>query len=184
MLSFLLSIADESNHGKITYLYNNYHDDMIKLAKGRLKSYGCANYEIDAEDVVQGSFLNILKYIDTVDFDSPKKELRSYVLTIVANESGKLVKEYKKIDIADDIEKNSSDDDFFERLEIKEKYRLVMSLIKSMDEKYGITLLYFYHEDMSVKDIANIMGIPSKTVYTRLERGKRILLEMLEGREK
>jgi len=49
----LLSITDESNHGKITYLYNNYHDDMIRLAKSRLKKHGCTNYEFDAEDIVQ-----------------------------------------------------------------------------------------------------------------------------------
>ncbi|MBO5023371.1 MAG: RNA polymerase sigma factor [Clostridia bacterium] len=182
MLSFLLSIADASNHGKITYLYNNYHDDMMRLAKDRLKNHGCDNYEIDAEDVVQGSFLNILKYIDSVNFDLPKKELRSYVLTIVLNESGKLAKEYEKFDFTEGPETNCSDEDFFEKLEIKEKYLLVMSLIKRMDEKYGITLLYYYHEDMSVKNISKIMGISSKTVYKRLERGKLMLLEMLEGR--
>ena len=182
MLSFLLSIADASNHGKITYLYNNYHDDMMRLAKDRLKNHGCANYEIDAEDVVQGSFLNILKYIDSVNFDLSKKELRSYVLTIVLNESGKLAEEYEKFDITENPETNCSDEDFFEKLEIKEKYLLVMSLIKRMDEKYGITLLYYYHEDMSVKNISKIMGISSKTVYKRLERGKLMLLELLEGR--
>ena len=182
MLAFLLSIADEIDYGKITYLYNNFHDDMIKFAKCRLKKYGYSNYETDAEDVVQSSFLNILKYINTVNFELSKKGLQSYVLTIVLNEIGKLSREYEKFDFPEELETNYSEDCFFEMLEIKEKYLLVMSLIKRMDEKYGITLLYYYREDMSVKNIAKLMGISSKTVYKRLERGKVILLEMLEGR--
>ena len=50
-----------------------------------------------------------------------------------------------------------------------------------MDEKYSIALLYHYCEDMSVKEIAELMGLPEQTVYTRLTRGKRILLDMMGG---
>ena len=49
-----------------------------------------------------------------------------------------------------------------------------------MDEKYSITLMYRYSSSMSVKEIADLMGISEKTVYTRISRGKQKLLEMLE----
>ena len=68
MLQFLLSIADEKDHAKIEYLYNRYHEDMIRFARYRLRQKKMPNYELDAEDAVQNAFLKITKYIDKVDF--------------------------------------------------------------------------------------------------------------------
>jgi DNA-directed RNA polymerase specialized sigma24 family protein len=34
---------------------------------------------------------------------------------------------------------------------------------------------------MTVKEIADMMGISAKTVYTRLARGKKLLLDSLKG---
>lgn len=34
---------------------------------------------------------------------------------------------------------------------------------------------------MTVAEIAALLGIPEKTVYTRLERAKKLLLEELKG---
>lgn len=177
----MLSITDESNHGKITYLYNNYHDDMIRLAKSRLKKYGCTNYEFDAEDIVQDVFLNLVKYIDSVNFDASRKELRAYVLSIVIHKSNKLLKEYEELKDKETeySEAEICDEDLWEKLVIKERYHWVLSHIKRMDEKYNITLMYYYRNDMSVKEIAKLMGLSVETVYKRLERGKRILIEML-----
>ena len=47
------------------YIYSHFHDDMIRLAKSRLKNAGYCNYELEAEEVVQESFIKIIKYIDT-----------------------------------------------------------------------------------------------------------------------
>lgn len=49
MLSFLLTITDESEHTKIEYLFNMYHGDMIRFAKSRLQRAGVSNYLIDAQ---------------------------------------------------------------------------------------------------------------------------------------
>jgi DNA-directed RNA polymerase specialized sigma24 family protein len=48
-----------------------------------------------------------------------------------------------------------------------------------MDDKYGMTILYRYRDNMSVAEIAEFMGISEKTVYTRLARGKILLSEKL-----
>ena len=42
-------------------------------------------------------------------------------------------------------------------------------------------MMYIYVEEMSPKEVAKIMGVSEKTVYTRLERGKQILRKSLEG---
>ena len=86
MLSFLLTIANESDREKIEYIYYKYHNDMIRFTRCRLKNANVFSYELAAEDVVQNSFLKIVKYIDAIDFTRSEKELKSYIFSIVANE--------------------------------------------------------------------------------------------------
>ena len=180
MLYFLLTIADESQHAKIEYLYYTYHDDMIRHAKFRLKNCGRSNYEMDAEDVVQNAFVKIAKYTHAIDFTLSPKELKSYVLTIVANEVSNFLKENVAFE---EIDSNLTDEDFFAELRIKERYDEVVSAIEQLDERYSIVLLYRYREEMSVKDLAALLGIAEKSIYTRLDRGRKLLLDLL-GKEK
>ena len=51
--------------------------------------------------------------------------------------------------------------------ELKENYNQVVKAIEELDEKYSTTLYLFYCKEMTVNEIAKIMGISAKTVYTR-----------------
>ena len=183
MLLFLLSISDESNSSKIEYIYNNFHNDMLRFAKTRLKNSGLPNYLIDAEDSVQNAFMKIVKYIDSIDFSVSQKELKAYVITIVANETANIIASYREISDLDENVADLDDCEFFERLHIKDRYEQVIKAIAGLDEKYSITLMYYYQNDMSVNEIAGLMGISAKTVYSRLSRGKRLLIDLMEGAE-
>lgn len=178
MLAFLLSIADESNQFKVEHIYNLYHDDMIRFARYRLKKAGCINYEMDSEDAVQNSFVKIIKYIDAIDFNTSSSELKSYIFSIVANEASTIIADQIFMENIDDYSDIISDD-FLEQIEIKLHYNEIVDNIIKMDERYSIPL-YFYHcQEIPVKDISKLMGIPEKSVYTRLARGRKLLLEMM-----
>lgn len=181
MLQFLLSIADESDHAKIKYLYAQYHDTMIRFAKYRLHKMGMPNYAADAEDAVQNAFVKITKYIGKVDFTVEDWELRAYVLRIVSNETINVMLDYVHFNNPNTPERYVDDEDFFNQLRIKERYEEVVEAIGRMDERYSIPMLLKYKDDMKVSDIAKLLGIAEKTVYTRTERGKRMLLEALDG---
>lgn len=183
MLLFLISQVDREDKSKIEHVYKRYHGAMMRMAKGRLKRAGIKSYETDAEDVVQNAFLKICKYIKKIDFEVGEKKLRAYVLSIVANESNSFIADYKRVEPLGDDYCDMSDKDFFESLSIKENYDRVVRVIGELDEKYSLTLLYRYANDMSVKDIADLMGISEKTVYTRLSRGKKLLLAALGENE-
>ena len=182
MLLFLYTLVDPSDHYKIEYIYNTYHNDMIKLAKSKLKRLGHPNYDLDAEDAVQNAFVKITRYIKNVDVSVNHNELKAYVLTTVANEVYNLKKEYKFCDDIDEYAEQLQDDEFISSIQINERYEKVIQVIKKMDDRYSMTLLFRFRDDMSVSEISDYMGLPEKTVYTRLERGKRLLLKLLEGR--
>ena len=68
-----------------------------------------------------------------------------------------------------------------EELEMRESYNEVVKAIKALDEKYSTTLYLIYCKEKTVNQAAAIMGIQAKTVYTRLARGKELLLHSLKG---
>lgn len=180
MLVFLLSISDESYHNKIIYLYETYHMDMICIAKSRLRNCGIPNYAMEAENAVQNSFVNIIKYIDRVNINVDPKELKAYLVVIVLNEVKKIIREYKPYEDIDNYLDKLASEDFVECLCDLEQYEEVVNVIRSLDDKYTTVLLLYYQKEMSVKEIAECLGMPVNTVYTNLNRAKKVLLKILK----
>ena len=50
-----------------------------------------------------------------------------------------------------------------------------------MDEKYRAPLAMFYLEDLSYKEMAEVLGLPIGTIMSRLSRGKGILRRRLQA---
>lgn len=180
MLAFLLMICDDDIKEKIEHIYKTYHRDMLRYAKGQLKKMNVPDYEAGAEDVVQNAFLKIIRYSERIRFDMGDDAVKSYVFAIVLNEAINNANEYTATVNIGDCFEVSMEDAFFEQLPIKEDYEKVIQAIQRLDDKYRYTLMLHYTHDMSVKEIAMLMGIPEKTVYTRLERGRTQLLILLE----
>ena len=181
MLQFLLTLTDESNHGKIEHLYNTYHDYMMKCAVTKFKSLGRSNYVYDSEDAVQNAFMKITKYIDNIDFSRGEKDVKNYCLSILSNEISNILSENQE-----NFEKSEefcfqNQYNFIEELEMRERYDEVVKAIEALDEKYSTTLHLIFRNNMTPKQIAEMMGISVKTVHTRLDRGKKLLLDSLKG---
>lgn len=71
--------------------------------------------------------------------------------------------------------------DYIEELDAQENYNKIVKAIEDLDEKYSSSLYMFFCEKMSVQEIAKIMGISPKTIYTRIARGKKLLFDSLKG---
>ena len=166
MLLFLMSMAEESDRGNIEAFYNKYKKDMMKYARSRLRRAGRKNYLFDAEDAVQATFFKIIKYISKIDFDREEKAVKNYIFSILTNEINKILR--KKENFLENVEEFSEESiyNLIEELEIQKNYKKVIEAISKMDEIYSITLMYVFIEEKSVKEIASLMGISQKTVYT------------------
>lgn len=186
MLSFLLSICDPIYHDKIEMLVNTYHDQMIIYAKSILKKANDPNYEYDAEEVVQNLYMRIVKYCASVRFHESPAVLKGYLKKILKNEAMTFLKDMEYLESLDDKEYLSIDDEsFFTAVQAKEKYNAVLEAIDRLKDIYSYSLSFRYCDEMEIPDIANLMGVAEKTVYTRIERGKKLLLDALakEGSE-
>lgn len=181
MLQFLLTICDEKYHEQIEFLYNTYHEDMVRFATSKFRLRHRNNPLLDAEDAVQSCFLRISKYIEKVKFTDNQKQLKNYIFTILVHEIGRVIESnYENFDCLEEVVDESSCD-FIEQLNIKEQYNEVVKAIERLDEIYSTTLFLAYCQEMTVNEIAELMDVSPKTVYTRLARGKQILRNSLKG---
>lgn len=179
MLNFILSTTPIEYHDKITYLFETFHDDMLRLAKARLRAAKVPDPEHNAEDILQNCFLRITKYCDSIEFESGDDHLKSYVMTITANESYKFIQKHQYCEELDVNCEDESESHLLEDIILEERYNDIVTAIKKMDEKYSIPLFHYFVNEASPKKIAELLGLPEKTVYTRISRGKTKLIEKL-----
>ena len=181
MLQFLLTLTDESNHGKVEHIYNTYHEYMMRYAVSKLQAIGRTNAIYDAEDAVQNTFMKIVKHIDKIDFSRGEKDVKNYCLTILCNEVYNVLQDDEENLEFDEEFSFEKEYNFIEELEIKEQYNQVVEAMESLDEKYSTTMYLVFCKEKTVNQVAEIMALSPKTVYTRLARGKQLLLDSLKG---
>ena len=181
MIQFLLALTDESNHGKVEHIYNTYQDYMMKYAVSKLKAAGRTNVVYYAEDAVQNTFMKIVKHIDKIDFSRGENDVKNYCLTILCNEVCNVLRDNKEIYEYFEEFSYEKEYNYIEELEIRESYNEVVKGIKALDEKYSTTLYLIFCKEKTVNQVAEMMGLAPKTVYTRLSRGKQLLLDYLKG---
>ena len=181
MLQFLLTICDEKYHSRIEYIYNHFHDDMMRFAVSKFQTMNSHNPVLDAEDAVQRAYLRITKYIHNLQFPMHDNKLRCYVFSVVLHEVIRITEENEKnFEFREEI---FVDDGYniIEDIDIQLMYEDVVKAIENLEPVYSVTLLLKYERGLSSKEIAEMMEIPEKTVYTRLSRGKKMLRDALKG---
>lgn len=182
MLIYLLSISSEETKPKIRGFYREYKEDLIKLAISVLKDAGDTNYLTDAQDVVQNTFVRVTRYINKF----PRMDVshqKAYLYAIAENEIRDFLDEYNKLkNISLELTDIPDNKNFLEDIDIKERYNEVVDAIYALDERYSTVLLFRYAENYSVKRIAQVLGVDRAVVYSRLRKGKTLLLEKLEGK--
>ena len=178
MLSFLLAISDLADHDKIIHVYNTYHTTLLKYARNILRG---SSQTLDEEDAVQNMYVNLIKYIQSIKCWDDEDQLKAYLLTMTLHECTRLQKKSVDHEDVDDYENVLvSDEDFVNKVNEEDNYQRLVQLILSMEEKYSIPMHLRWVEELDVKMIAQRLDLPVKTVYTRLERGKLILMKLLE----
>lgn len=182
MLSFILSVTPKKYHDKIKYLFENFHDDMLRIARARLRKANDPDPEHNAEDIVQNCFLRISEYCESIKFECDYKDLKAYVITITANESHRFIQKQQYFEELEENYEYEPESYILEEIISEENYNSIVEAIKDLDEKYSIPLFYYFVEEISPKEISELLGLPKKTVYTRISRGKAKLIEKINDK--
>ena len=147
-------------------LTNLYIDMVYRVALN-----GCKN-KYDADDIVQETFLKLLKYKKQFESD---EHARNWLIRVTVNECNSMWNSSwrKKVILTDKQE----DKPVFSTREQSELYELVMQ----MSPKYRQVIYLYYFEGFSVREVASILKISETAVQTRLQRARNKLKEQLGG---
>ena len=122
--------------------------------------------QYDAEDILQNSFMKLLKAKTEFKDD---EHIDKWLTSVTVNESKNLLKSaFRK--------KNSDFEDYvavysFENEKSEDLFNAIMSLPK----KLRTVIHLFYYEDMPIKEIADMLNIKQSAVKTRLCRAREQL---------
>ena len=124
----------------------------------------------DADDAVQEVFLRLFRCGEAFDGE---EHLRRWLLRVTVNCCRDTLKSpwRKRRTSWEEIPEIP----VFDRPEQAALYREVMAL----PEKYRTVLNLFYYEELSVREIGELLGVGDSTVTTRLARARRRLKERL-----
>jgi RNA polymerase sigma factor (sigma-70 family) len=133
----------------------------------------------DAEDVVQEAFLRALRH-----FHSFKGgDARPWLLAIVRNTCFTWLKQNrfpKEETIDDNIHPPSEDASDPETLLLRETERqLLRSALNRLPEDFLEVIVLREFEELSYKEIAEVIQVPAGTVMSRLARARRRLAQIL-----
>lgn len=121
-----------------------------------------------------------------------KSKLSTWIYRITYNASINKYKSQKRridtIEIDDYVEFNISDlSDTQSDISINEKRKIINSTILKLAETEKVIITLYYYEELSVKEIAEIVGISTHNVKIKLYRSRQKLFEELKdkmGQEK
>lgn len=160
-------------------IYNEAYKPVYWTAMQLLKN------ESDAEDIVQDTFISFMEsYGDMDDLSKVVALLKK----IAANKCLNRI----KLDKTDNM-----DDEFFDSVEAvpedflpdsivesEDARRIVMDIINnSLSEDIRRTLILFYFDEMSTREIAEALGVPEGTVRRRLNFAKNKIKKEVEKYE-
>ncbi len=134
----------------------------------------------EAEDVVQETFIKVFKKIDTF---KEKSGLYTWIYAIALNLSRDRMR--MKQDMLELKDEWIGNDDVESQVEINIDRELLRKEIFEMNSLYREVLVLFYFEDLSIKEISNLLNEKEGTIKSKLSRGRNLLKEsLLKGGQK
>lgn len=143
---------------------SEYKLNMFRLAKSILHN------DIDAEDAVSEAIFKAYDKLHTLkNLDS----FKPWIMRILINESYKISNRRKKVVFLDET-------DIKEEI-IENDNQELWNMVEKLDEKFRTVTVLFYYEDLSIRGIGEVLGLPTGTVKSRLSRARNKLKEMLNN---
>lgn len=150
--------------GQFDILAAKYMDTIYRLAFSWLKS------PADADDVTQEVLLRL--YRTDREFEN-EEHVRNWLMKVTVNECRKIWR--RPFRTHENIE------DYVETLVFEDSnYRDLFEAVLHLDKVKRLTVVLYYIEGYSLKEIAEILGIPAATAGTRLSRARKELARYLK----
>ena len=124
---------------------------------------------MDAEDAVSEAVIKAWEHLDKL---RKKEKFKSWIMTILANETKNILAKKKKIELMESL-------DNFDKAVCTDGTGL-WEMVMELPEDFRMVVILYYYEGFSTKEIAKILKISGGTVKSRLSRARQKLKVLLE----
>lgn len=150
-------------------LYEKYKDTALRMA------YLICGNLADSQDIVQESFIRCYEHIYQLNKEEQFKSWFFHILTRTAwkycKKQSKEIPEEEMISLMPKEKEASSLDVLMD----KERDRELMDMINHLSVKHRTTLVLYYYNELSTKEIAHVLGCLEGTVKSRLFTARKLL---------
>ena len=144
-----------------------FHVDLYRLAKWLLRN------QAEAEDLVQETFVEALRSFHRFEKGT---NCRAWLIKIMYHTLSKRRRDSKRLQVVEDTNEQIAETVAVEPPpsgELVEEE--VLGALKSLPQHYQEVVILSDVEEMSYKEIADALAIPTGTVMSRLHRGRSLL---------
>jgi RNA polymerase sigma-70 factor, ECF subfamily len=170
----LLNRASRGDEAAFLLLYERHRDAVFRFAYRLLGSTGLA------EDITQDCFLSLLR--QPTRFDSSRASLRTYLLAAARNLSFKQFRsaghDVAVEELTDELRMPVGEEPL-SRLLDEELSSEVRRAVESLPPLQREALVLFEFEELSLAEIAEVVGADTGTVKARLRRARQRLKRIL-----
>ena len=152
--------------------------EIVERYEEKIKRYGrkfLSDFQ-DIEDVVQDVFIKAYQNIQSFDI---KRKFSSWLYRIAHNEFINALKKQKKKPLPlfelDVLLPYSSAEEVNKNLDNQEIFKDIDKYLNNLSLKYREPFILYYVEELSYKEISDVLRIPISTVGIRLKRAKEKL---------
>lgn len=165
---------DHQKDKLLSQLIEDYASDLKRIA------YMYVNDVSECEDIIQEVFIICYQNLSSFRHESSYK---TWLIRITINKckdhrkrwSVKNILYKSEVSSVDKI--HSTEDQYLQALDSKE----ILKQLSKLSNKYKEVLILYYYQEMSMREIGEVLYININTVKSRLLRGKKLLQLKLEG---
>jgi len=169
---------------ELSNAYETYCDMVYRIAYVQTKS------KAQAEDIQQDVFMALVRYSDRIRSEA---HLKAWLIRVTQNACKKhfrslwirltvLYDDGKYKEQADESGGGPAAEDQVAGEAEGEEEELVQEMVEALPESSRAVIHLFYYERLSVRQIAQALGITEQNVKTRLSRARDKLKQQLEER--
>ena len=121
----------------------------------------------DAEDAVQETFV---KYLQKAPIFKDEEHKKAWLLTVATNQCRDMLRFKKRHPIVDMEEIREFTNEKTESG--------ILDALMLLPEKYRVVLVLYYVEEYSIENIARMVGRTKSAIKMRLQKGRKLLLDV------
>ncbi|MCI8337693.1 MAG: sigma-70 family RNA polymerase sigma factor [Lachnospiraceae bacterium] len=166
---------EESARKKLEEIYRVHGALMLQVAMGILKQTQ------DAEDALQNSIISMARHMDAVGDVSDYKTV-SYVCTVVKHAAIDIYRKRNRGQLSYEelLEGQQDQCDVEELVCGEEGVGRIVEAISNLEVVHQEVLSLFYLNELSPREIADVLQRPYNTVKSQIHRGRKILQQSLQ----